>query len=109
MRILAFLISIFLILNLTLIYLLIPPKTIYSLQDLQNLSQNQKVQFQGKVIKLTEYEEDYRIKLDNNLSFYYPKTKDSKNLINRTIKVQGKVSLYLNNTNINPDKIKIIN
>lgn len=107
MRILSFLLSLLGLSTLLLIYLLLPPKTIHSPQDLSSLEENQKVQFTGEITDIREYETDYLIKLNNNLSFYYPRS-SPKASTNNTIKVQGSISLYSNKTYINVKKIKII-
>ncbi|MEK6927513.1 MAG: hypothetical protein AABX11_03710 [Nanoarchaeota archaeon] len=107
MRKLFLLISLSLLLTLFLIYLLLPPKIIHFPSDLKNLHENQKVIFQGKALKTYEYEYDYRIILDNNLSFYYPKPLQVNSILNKTLEIQGKISIYLNNTNINGNKMKI--
>jgi hypothetical protein len=89
----------------SLLILPINVKTISSLNEINNLENNQKVQFQGKVISQTNTSESIRVILDNNISFR--STNKNISYLNKTIIVQGIISSFYDNKTMSVTSINI--
>lgn len=84
---------------LLLLAFLLPPKSIFSYQDLK---ENSFVQTSGKVLSERNYSDFSIIKINNNITI----TCNCKGFFNKTIEVEGKVESYEGALQIKAYKIR---
>jgi len=105
MRRLAFAVAIIGIFMLLILLNLSSPKVINNYSELSKLTDNTKVQTQGRVIsERILYENTRLLKLDNNIEIL---CQACPSYINRTLEVIGTSEVYINRTQVNALRITL--